>query len=128
MMTHGGTKKDGDYIPHYIHRKGTKADSCAVPPNVNARRLDEAVWERVSRNLSDADLKRWTEEAVESERSKGAEGIKADVAEMRKALKAKLDSHANILRGFSGGEADGETKKMLGTLADDMAALRARLA
>ena len=45
---------------------------------------------------------------------------------MRKALKAKLDSHSNILRGFSGGEADGETKKMLGTLAEDIGALRAR--
>jgi hypothetical protein len=98
-----------------------------LPANVNADRLDEVIWERVARNLNDADLKRWAEEAIEAERSKGTDAIKAEVAELQRALKAKQDSHANILRGFGDGDVDAETKKTLGILAEDIAALRARL-
>ena len=128
MLTQGGTQKGNGGVRHYIHRKGKTASFCSLPPNINATRLDEVIWERVSRNLSDADLKRWTEEAQASEQSKGVEGIKVEIAEIQKALKAKADSHANIIEGFKGGKADAETLKILGTLAEDIASLRVKLA
>ena len=128
MLTNGGPHKDGVLVPHYVHRHGTKADFCVLPPNINAERLDEVVWERIARNLSDADLQRWAEEAQQSEQKKGVEDIQAEVVETQKALKAKTDSHKNIIGAFHGGEADGETKKLLGVLAEDIAALRQRLA
>lgn len=105
-----------------------QAGFCKLPPNINARRLEDVVWDRVARNLSDADLKRWTEEAVEAERSKGTDAIKAEIAEIHRALKSKTESHSNILRGFAGGEVDTETRKLMGLLAEDIAALRSRLA
>ena len=127
MLTNGGSYRDGVLVPHYVHRIGKKMDFCALPPNINADRLDEIVWERIARNLSDADLQRWTEQAQQASSQIGVEEIQAEVAEIREALKAKRESHANILKGFGGGEADAETRKLLATLAEDIAALRQRL-
>jgi hypothetical protein len=128
MMTHGGPQKVGGVIPYYTHRKDRKADSCILPPNINARRLDEVVWERVARNLNDADLKRWADEAIEAERAKGTDAIKAEIVEIQRALKAKTESHSNILRGFEGGTVDSESRNTLNGISDDIASLRMRLA
>ena len=127
MLTNGGSYRDGVLTPHYVHRLGKKKSYCVVPPNINAERLDEVVWDRIARNLSDADLQRWVEEAQQSEQKKGVEEVQDEISDIQKALKAKTDSHKNIIGAFHGGEADGETKKLLGVLAEDIAALRQRL-
>lgn len=128
MLTHGGTQKPSGVIPYYTHRKGKQAGFCTLPPNINARRLDEAIWERVSQNLNTADLQRWTKEAIEAERSIGTDAIQAKIAEIQKALKAKSDSHRNILQGFQDGAVDAETRTVLSVMSGDIGALRIRLA
>jgi hypothetical protein len=129
-MTQGGAQAKGVLVPYYIHRRMCKKSlDCGIPPNINARRLDEVVWERVAKNISDADLRRWTEVAQSDTNIDGVEEIKAGIAEDNCALKAKQGSHASILKALGGGgDADEETRKMLGLLANDIKELRQRLA
>jgi hypothetical protein len=65
------------------------------------------------RNLTDADLQRWSEEAQQASSQKGIKEVQAEIADIQKALKTKRESHANIVGAFHGGEVDAATRKLL---------------
>jgi site-specific DNA recombinase len=127
-LTHGGTRKGGRLIPHYVHRKGQRLKDCPLPANIHAEMLDTKVWERLAKEipLSDEMIRKAAEEAA-GEEPKIIEALRADIQVAQKAIRAKISEHERVVGGLSG-LLDRLSREHLQRLSDETGALEVRIA
>lgn len=128
-LTNGGTKKDGGMIRHYVHRLGSRQrtplcqETCELPPNVNADRLDEVVWGRVSSTLDLAELRRLAAEMPQPKVGSQIEALRNDLVECERRIRENEECRSITLAAFGKPVMNAKMQSILGQLVKDNADL-----
>lgn len=132
-LTHGGTNKNGSFIPHYIHRKKSQDKDCPLPQNISARKLDDAIWNRLVEDGSDKLDEALLKDAVLNYQNGSVpakkQEIEEDIEELKKAITEQKNEHDNILKsmGKNVEKAGCRVAQLLKQLSDDIESLKEQL-
>jgi DNA invertase Pin-like site-specific DNA recombinase len=140
QMTNGGTKKDGGFIRHYVHRKQSRrndpsrAPVCELPSNLNASRLDDVVWRRIAREL-DAGAILGAAEAPEPDARAEIETLRAEIADCERVIAENEHSRAELESAYGNRAITGKVRETVerwtadnADLAKDVAEKKERIA
>jgi len=134
VLTHGGTKRNGNIISHYIHRKKQRQSDCPLPPNLPARRLDEVIWGRLAQEANEQLDGKLMENLLTSQVTgtvpKNIEDLRSDMAETERAIQENQSEHDNIVKslGQNGAQAGTRIVAFLKQLSGDIDSLNAQKA
>lgn len=132
ILTHGGAKRNGILIPHYIHRKKQQLARCPIPANLSAKKLDQAIWARLLKEAEEQLPAQATEEYLSAYAAeaipKDMSDLRTDLAETERAIKTNQDEYDNIIKSLGGSpeKAGNRVVGLLKELSDDIDALKAQ--
>ena len=127
-MTHGSTNKNGQRYSHYMHRKKHNENDCPLPPNINAKLLDEIIWKRLVQDseskMDDALLKSSLAEFESSGAMSRVEDLQIEIKDTKEAITRTQNEHDTVAKL---GDAGDRIKTLLTQMDNDITVLKADL-